>query len=59
MEYIFLFFLIALIAFVTIRGLKNKGFPSNNYTPFDDLVNGKTEDTNHHVHYQDSKKEIE
>ncbi|MFD1738128.1 hypothetical protein ACFSCX_16495 [Bacillus salitolerans] len=56
MTYIFLIFIIAIITFVTIRTMKNKKFPSNNYTPYDDFVSGKNDDSNHITHYHEEKK---
>ncbi|KAA0541802.1 hypothetical protein FZW96_21590 [Bacillus sp. BGMRC 2118] len=59
MTYIFLLFLIAVIAFVTIRTIKNKRFPSNNYTPYDDIISGKTDNNSkHNIQYQEENKEL-
>ncbi|MBM7661054.1 hypothetical protein JOC85_001826 [Bacillus mesophilus] len=59
MTFIFLVFLLAIIALITIKTMKNKRFPSNNYTPFDNIVSGKNEESlSHHTHYQEEKKEL-
>ncbi|WP_456278792.1 hypothetical protein [Bacillus sp. AK128] len=59
MTYIFLVIILAVIATVTMKTMKNKRFPSNNYTPFNNIVSGKNEDEpNHPTHYQEDKKDL-
>ncbi|WP_456279000.1 hypothetical protein [Bacillus sp. AK128] len=59
MTYIFLLLLLAIIAIVTIKTMEKKRFPSNNYTPFDNIVSGQDEGgLGHHTHYQEEKKEL-
>lgn len=56
MEYIFLVFIIGAVAFITYKSLKRKQFPSNNYTPFDDLMEGKKESSKSYVVYEEEEK---
>lgn len=59
MTYIFLVFLLVAITIITVNTMEKKKFPSNNYTPFDNIVNGKNEDgSGHNTHYQEEKKEL-
>ncbi|WP_246941977.1 hypothetical protein [Bacillus pinisoli] len=55
MTFLFLIFILALIAIVTMKTMKNKRFPSNNYTPYDEIVSGKKEGTNHLTHYEEKQ----
>ena len=53
----FLFFVC--ITYIVYRMLKNKKIPTNNYTPFDDLVNGNKPDENQEKILVDSKHETD
>ncbi|MBS4174396.1 OadG family protein [Bacillus sp. FJAT-49736] len=65
MGYVFLALIIIVIGFTLFKMIKKKSLPSNQYTPYDDIMFGKkfeatqnetVQDTKHTPEYQESEK---
>lgn len=44
MAYFFIGFVVLVVGFSIIKAIRKRKLPSNNYTPFDDITMGKSEE---------------
>ncbi|MGG3451732.1 hypothetical protein [Domibacillus aminovorans] len=56
MEYAFPILFFAGVIFMVYRTVKTNNLPSNNFTPFDDIVEGKKGNEYSHFKHSDSKQ---
>ena len=59
MPYLFMFIIILSIGFIIFRIFKRNSLPSNNYTPFDNIIEGKNKNPKQNTPIQDTKHQIE
>lgn len=58
MPYFFMFLIILIIGIIIFGIFKRRSLPSNNYTPFDDIIEGKIASSKQETPIQDTKHQI-
>ncbi|MFB7303211.1 hypothetical protein [Heyndrickxia sporothermodurans] len=43
MVYLFIFFIVLIVGMIIVKAMRKRKLPSNRYTPFDDIISGKSE----------------